>query len=356
MIKGLSPHYVTTPLVSPLTSEICTKYVLQLYVWNGDKASVPAQPTYEQTISNPSANIGDSEVNISRLINDYIDFTASAGTTTEVIDGNNQLWVQHNAIYFTDDPLDDDEPQNITTDLLVSGYGYGLEGKNPSTPTNKILLTGTEFNINKSGVFVVPILIDEDTASQSVSVTSYPIRDIDYVLNLPNTNDSAELVQYVWINGADIATDEYIEVVYNGVTIYLYVTDECKYTPVDIAFQNKEGALQFLTFFKERKDDISIKSETFESNRGQPSDSKHQFVKFNATVKSKFKVNSGFVSESENETFKQLLLSERVWLYNGDYVPLNVAKNSLSYKTRQNDRLINYEIDFDYAFNDINNI
>jgi len=36
--------------------------------------------------------------------------------------------------------------------------------------------------------------------------------------------------------------------------------------------------------------------------------------------------------------------------------PLNLAGKSLEYKTRQKDRLINYEIEFDYAFNEINSI
>jgi hypothetical protein len=73
--------------------------------------------------------------------------------------------------------------------------------------------------------------------------------------------------------------------------------------------------------------------------------------------KSKFKVNSGFIEESMNETVRQLLLSERVWMYSNEiFTPLNVAGKSLEYKTRQKDRLINYEIDFDYAFNEINSI
>jgi hypothetical protein len=58
-----------------------------------------------------------------------------------------------------------------------------------------------------------------------------------------------------------------------------------------------------------------------------------------------------------NETVRQLLLSERVWMYSNEiFTPLNVASKSLEYKTRQKERLINYEIDFDYAFNEINSI
>ena len=51
-----------------------------------------------------------------------------------------------------------------------------------------------------------------------------------------------------------------------------------------------------------------------------------KFVNYNANGKSKFTVNSGFVEESNNEAFKQLILSERVWIYDGNFMPLNVSK------------------------------
>ena len=357
MIKSLSPYYVTTPFVSPLTLTTCTSYTLQIYVWSGDKASVPAAATYEATILNTNSSIGDSKVNIARLINDFIGFTPTDSSGTTPLDGNNQMWVQHDAIYVTSDGSDDDVKQNISTVLMFSGYTYGLEGENAQPPTNKIFMSGTEFNVNRSGFFSVPVLLAEDTGSQTATVISYPDNQINTTLALPNTNDSAEMLQYLWIDCSETTTDTSIQVIYNSVTITLYITEECRYTPIDIAFQNKEGAMQLFTFFKVKKDSITITDEIFESDRGQPSETMHQFIKYNVQAKSSFKVNSGFIDESANETIRQLLLSERVWEYDGaDFIPLNVSTKSQEFKTRQNDRLINYEIGFDYAYNKINNI
>jgi len=357
MIKSLSPYYVTTSFVSPLTSVTCTSYKLQIYVWSGDKASVPSTATYEETVLNTNTSIGDSKLNISRLVNDLITFTTTDSASTATLDGNNQMWVQHDVIYTTTNASDDDVKQSTATVLMVNGYTYGLEGVNAQTPTNKVFMSGTEFNVNRSGFFNIPVLITEDTGSQIATATSYPDNEINTTLTLPNTNDSAELVQYLWIDCSETTTDTTIQVVYNSVTITLYITAECRYTPIDIAFQNKEGALQLFTFFKVKKDTIDVTSETFESDRGQPSETNHQFVKYNVQAKSKFTVNTGFVSESINETIRQLLLSERVWQYDGaDFIPLNVNTKSQEFKTRQNDRLINYQIGFDYAYNKINNI
>jgi len=325
-------------------------------VWSGLKADAPATPTYEKTILNQSVSTGDSTIDVSKLVNDFVDFTPVSSTITEAIDGNNQLWVKTDQVYTTIDPADDGIHQNILTQLMLSGYGYGMEGMNPQPPTNKTFINADEFNINRGGFFNVPVLIVEDTPGQQATVKSYPNLETNKILSFPDTNTAAELIQNIWISGAESPTDEYIEVVYNGVTTTLYLTDECRYTPLDIVFQNKEGTQQVLTFFKAKKESMSVTDETFESDRGQPINGKHQFVRFNVNGKSKFTVNSGFVDEDTNETFKQLFLSERIWLYDGTFTPLNISSKQLEYKTRANDRLINYEVSFDFAFNDINTI
>ena len=56
------------------------------------------------------------------------------------------------------------------------------------------------------------------------------------------------------------------------------------------------------------------------------------------------------------QKFKQLFLSDLVWNFDGTtFIPVNLGSSSLEYKTRQRDRLINYEVEFEYAFNEINN-
>ncbi len=189
-----------------------------------------------------------------------------------------------------------------------------------------------------------------------ITVISYPANQINFTQDVGDSLISSELVKYMWVDVSEATTDEYIEITYNGETITLLITDECRYTPIDIFFQNKEGAEQVLTFFKAHTESVSVTSEEFQASRGQANLGNHQYVRFNVQAKTKLKVSSGFVSEDMNDTFKQLLFSERIWKYeNGIFVPLNIASKSLEYKTRQKDRLINYEIDFDYAFNEINN-
>jgi len=190
-----------------------------------------------------------------------------------------------------------------------------------------------------------------------ITVISYPDNQINESIAEPTSLLATEMVQSLWVDVSEATTDEYIEIVFNGVTTTLLITDECRYTPIDIYFQNKEGASQIIPFFKAKTESLNTSKEEFESDRGQPSAGNHQFVKFNVQGRGKFKVNSGFLSEEMNETFTQLLLSERVWMYKDEiFTPLNVSTSSIEYKTRQKDRLINYEIELEEAFNKINNV
>jgi len=50
-------------------------------------------------------------------------------------------------------------------------------------------------------------------------------------------------------------------------------------------------------------------------------------------------------------------LSEDCWIeIDSKTLPMNVSSSSLSYKTHLNDKLINYTIEVDFAFDTINNI
>jgi hypothetical protein len=188
-----------------------------------------------------------------------------------------------------------------------------------------------------------------------ITIISYPNNNIDEEIEVSTSIQSSEMIQNINIDIADAGNDEYIEVTYNEETITLLITDECRYTPIDIAFQNKEGAVTILPFFKAKTESMDVTRSNYEGNFGQPSEGNHQYIDYNVQGKSKFKISSGFVNEQMNEIFKQLILSERVWIVD-NLVPIKVSMSSIEYKTRQKDRLINYEFDFEYAFNEINNV
>lgn len=188
-----------------------------------------------------------------------------------------------------------------------------------------------------------------------IKVTGYPSGFFYQKDTLPIQN-SNDIVSLLIIEGSEFLNDDYFIVDYNNESIRIDVVDECRYTPLQVHFINKEGAQQVIPFYKAQTESMSVTSEMFESDSGQPINGNHQFVKFNVNAKTTLKANTGFVDESFNEVFKQLMLSEAAWIYDNEFIPINIKSTNLAYKTRQKDRLINYEIEFEYAFNEINNL
>src|SRR5690606_1269165 len=139
--------------------------------------------------------------------------------------------------------------------------------------------------VRNGGMFCMPILVSE-TQNSEVTIISYPNDVINETFSIPATTDSNKLVCNVWVAVPQMDSGSYIEINHNFISedsigITLLVTDELKYSPIQILFQNKFGAEQVVTFFKERSSNMSVSSESFESDRGQPIDGKHQFVTYN---------------------------------------------------------------------------
>jgi len=136
--------------------------------------------------------------------------------------------------------------------------------------------------------------------------------------------------------------------------------EECKYNPYKVTFVNNFGELQDLWFFKRSNLSLNTQQESYKANivtDGTYSINSRQKTVFNKTGVEKLQLNTGFYPESYNDVFRQLTLSEEVWInYDGDTLPITVMSSSLNYKTSVNDKLINYTIDVEFANNKINNI
>ena len=147
----------------------------------------------------------------------------------------------------------------------------------------------------------------------------------------------------------------------NTHTLSVEYISECKYTPYRISFINKIGVLEDLWFFKKSMESLSVdRSEfnqfTLDSYRYGVLEN-HSYKNFNVNGKEKLTLNTGFVPDNFRENFRQLMLSESVYVYKDSLkLPVNVSDSSIEYKTHVNDKLVNYTIEFDYAYDKINNL
>ncbi len=136
--------------------------------------------------------------------------------------------------------------------------------------------------------------------------------------------------------------------------------EECKYTPYKVTFKDKFGAWQDLWMFKRSDESMSTKSESYKNNlitNGSYNTNRHQYRVFNKSGRKKIKLSSGYYPESYNQVFEELNLSEYVYITMDSVVkPVNIKDGEFQFKKKVNEKLINYTVDFDYAFDAINTV
>ena len=156
-----------------------------------------------------------------------------------------------------------------------------------------------------------------------------------------------------------------------------YPTCEVKYTPIQLAYISKYGTWNYATFFKRSVETIDVTNDMYRRITGNVQNGAYtyglhnpMYKKYNTNGKRRLTINSGFVAEEFKEVMEQILLSEYVlvvadstvvkdgstytYTANNNAVAANVSTNSLTKKTKVNDKLIEYTLDLEYAFDELN--
>jgi hypothetical protein len=349
IIYSRSPYFITVDEAGQLGSRI------ELRIWNGT-GSAPTDATY--IFSKPIASASQIEniYNISPFIKEYIDNVApiyAAGETDST-----SMWANVQVKRYTET----EEGYSLldtTTYLGTNGYTQFVGGYNYTDPSDTfVLLSDREkeirYDITKSIPYVNVLINPEvgdvieatykDLRGRNELVVGYT--ETKGMLKIPLTTTN---VKYNKGNTLTISYND-TDYVYRVIPIC-----EPKYSPVICSYINRFGGWQFLTFFKTRIDNINTKGTSYNQLQDSInySVSKGQSKSFNINGKQSIKLSSGFVPENYSDLIQDLLLSETVLL---DGLPVEVKTQATTLKTSLIDRNVNYEIDFEYAFNLINNV
>jgi len=201
--------------------------------------------------------------------------------------------------------------------------------------------------------------------------------DYDSFLNRVNEDDGTIEESQCYTDFFDeykIEDVDTIHVIYedNVHVINVKTVEECKYNPYRITFRNRFGVMEDLWFFKKSTVSMSVKSEEFRANQLTSRINARELSigydntaitrssqEYNKNGVEKITINSGFVDEALNESFKQLMLSEEVELYdfNNDIrSAVKIKDSELKLKTSTNNKLINYTIEVEMSNSIIDNI
>ncbi len=354
---------------------------LDIYVYSGDQGEAgaggdrPTDPTYvvKSTFVNDEASI-----DVSELVNDYIETNFNGIYSQEI------YWVDIIETKYLNDAVDGTPVESRFRGFR--GYGYFEDGRLPQLQQN-VLLSNQKILKLDDEALIVPIdtentvrvtFEDEsgDIYTTSVSSSTDSSEQVQYVSNVVTTSKSFE--SRVLSNGGIFEqgqclldfNDEfnvfptkrvYVEDSSGDVDV-LYVENisECKYEPHKITFVNRFGAYQDLWFFKTSKLKMNVEQKSFRANtlvQGSYDTSKHQYKTLFKKGKQSLSLSSGFYPEEYNEVFKQLVLSEDVWInYEGNTLPVNIKSSDMKFKTKINDYLIEYNIELEFAYDTINSV
>ncbi len=313
-------------------------------LWTGSATSTGTK-VYVLSKSNPSTTQTSTQYNISNFVKEYINNTYTAGVNTLAIDavGN---WVNvrvkrwklvgtvytllDNTLYgavngytlFMD--LVNYAVNITTTPFLMGNASITYKVRNNTTNyLNLFVPAGTWNYVNA-------------TTGDSINVTTTDFS----VIRMPIKNGANKLYN---ISGPTLIYT------INGIT-----EDEAKYTPSVCRFINKQGGWDFLTFYKAKVTNITTKETQYKL---LPSALNYnaalgQYKTFNANGQQSIKLNTGWVDENHSVLIQDLLLSETVFL---DDVPVIVKTQGFESKTSLQNKMISYDVEFDYAFDMINN-
>jgi hypothetical protein len=356
--------------------------ILKLYVYTGNSSNPPTEPTYE---IRKSVLSGQETVyfEVAELVRDELDIIFDGDYTGQAV------WVKVET--FAYDVNDNEIADDGETLIAFDGYNYYEE---QTADESNAMITNKELFVLEDNTFRLPIY----TGLNSPTVVFYKDGEAIATETFIYDQDSVNQIKYVSIYGDNINWDTFEErVVEDGSefedsvclqsffnnysigavdkievsgggkieTIKVNVLEECKYQPKKITFTNKFGALQDMYFFKKAVEKMNVSKETYKANilnaNKTYSISSHTNRDFNIKAKETTTLSSGFLSEEYNEVFKQMMLSEKVWVTNvkdgvEQVLPINVKTSNITYKTSLNDRLVEYTFDFENSYNVINNI
>lgn len=319
--------------------------VVDLYVWDGTVSDQPVSPAY--TI-NKSVISGQTNITleIAELVRDYFTITFN--------DDYNSIARYVRTVVSSFDDSDEPFETNpiVTTYVALDGYGYFEEGANPELDRHA-LMSATNIYLPEGTAGKLPIFA-EGVGKVIIDGVTTQITDNG------NTNQK---IQYVTIP-ADKSSIQVFDTDDSTVKKTITISNICepKYTSFKVTFVNKFGAFQDLYFFKKTSEVTNVTDELFKKNIITNTSSNYntydnQRGRMNVNAQTSLTMNTGFIKENMNQTIEELFYSENVYIrYENKTLAVIPKSKSLQYKTSLNDKLINYTVEFDFAFDRINNV
>ena len=288
---------------------------------------------------------------IAELLRDYLQVTLSETFATPV---PQKITFTSTITFYSEINAGGSAVGSPVTTLGGDGYeGYSLfiDGVNSSIPYK-----------NRSASAATWLLAERTPATASAYDDFYIFVPKD-ISGYAGAMSSAGVISYEPYT----ATETSITI--GGIPLVINRIDCTKYGQgTKVTFVNRFGVLQDLWFFLKEVKTMSRTNESYKANTlladATYSQTDPTVKTLNTQAKQKHIHSSGYYPEWTNKYFEELLLSENVWITREriqqpntpEIIPVVVKNSEMTYKTSLNDKLIEYTIEFEDAFDYINNV
>jgi hypothetical protein len=377
LINVRSPYYIK---IEPTNPSNTLEYAqMELYIYVGAFQSTPTSAELRYTLTkNPIGTNNFVVFEISELIRDYLEIEFNGDYNSYAV------WVRPVFEYKTTEAgVINPTPVDY---IGIDGYGYFEQGANYTlTDEVGLMMTNHTLYVQSNYDLHVPVFSEKNT-----TVDFYCGNELVHTEATAAVTNTDDMIVYAQLENAEdyqdrvetaggtfvgstcltsfmealesCVTQVVVNTASSSTTVNVYYLDECRYTPHRVTFVNKFGAFQDIWFFKKSVESSSVKGEQYKASIFSQADLsyktyQHQQQSFLVNGKDSIVMNTGFVNDDYNNVIKELMLSEQIWyLDNGQTIPLQIKTKDVTYKTSNNEKLADYTIEFERAFDIINNI
>ena len=384
-----SPITVDVQATSLLTSS-SLKLVCELYVWNGADSAQPSTPSY--TLKKFPLDSGGNKVAVfdfSPILNSFT--TASLGESLDSATSNTN-WFNYE-VY--------EEAKN-TSGTTITG-SHATPSNSPFMSVGGYLKWGEKRDLAGSDslsdiVSSFPLLTSAPI-SQSIISTDVPFyysayAKSDKTVNRPTNvyfydslgstqsitltsgeTDSNYTVGMNYITSTKLTTwknagAEWVKFVARNSTtpvsdVY-HIDLDCqkKYTPKRIMWKNRGGGFDQFEFGLVSRNSMNSETQTYQQNALNMTNGQYNsqlgMTTYTTQGMESILVNTDYVSEDYNEFFKDMMVSEEIYLvepqqdtadalYDATWTPLTLESKNMTFKKSEVDKLIQYSFSFRYG-------
>ena len=360
-INVRSPFFISAPIYDGSQIIQAETVTFEVYIYTGVlNVSKPITPSYTYEKKPRFTNDTNIYIDVSRQVNDYIENTYNGTLLTQSV----FVEIETTATYAGGTLTQSNEY------LALNGFNLHSENVN-HLPTNEVLISNSTISVLSGQDINIPIYLGgidtleikgyytgSQTAVFTETITPITIVNTDEIVvnvDIPN------FLQDGYIEIENQTTNE-------SIFFDVEVVTECIYEPVKITFLNRHGVLQDFYSYKVSKETIKSTSDKYSRSVLKESvvnnipivsysTTEHNTVNYNKQATKSIELNTGYIPEDNNVVIEEMIESEYIWLtIDNVIIPTNLSTKSVPLLTKINDQLIKYKLNFDYSFNEVQNI